>query len=442
MKRKHIFIPLFIFLGAGLVSLIASIVDFTVTNPQLSYSSETIQFNYDGASDGTDPNGNPFNATDFLSDDIISAGLEKSGLNYDVQTVRKYIAIENVVPENIVEEINSYTSLTGNNVGTAEITSKDYHPVRYRFALYNQIDKKLSSSKLNGLLDNIVEAYCDQFYTTYKKTFDASIYDDIYTMSDYDYIYQAQVYTNKLDILMKYAKTIYDEHKELVTDEFEAVYLKCQALINSDVYVIENIITFHALSKDLDRLKDYYTYKIEHLTYDKVKYTADLDAVSAQLESYNKDSTIYVSSGDNVVSIASNSSATYDALLSSKIAISNKIGKIETEIAEYTAILNDINNATGTEEEYNLLKNYLKRLGDDYAEWEAAFVKLLEAYNKQYVLENSLSVSKVKYNSASLFSASFIVRCIKIGAPIMLTTMLGIAIYYLSREIRKEKKAA
>ena len=37
MKNKHIWIPVFVFLGAGVVSLIASIIDFKAVNPQLSY---------------------------------------------------------------------------------------------------------------------------------------------------------------------------------------------------------------------------------------------------------------------------------------------------------------------------------------------------------------------------------------------------------------------
>lgn len=444
MKRKHIFIPLFVFLGAGLVSLVASIIDYTVVNPQLSYSSQTIQFDYDGASDGKDPNGNAFNAVDFLTDDIIQAGLTKSGLHYDVASVKKYIAMENIVPSNIVEEINSYTSLTGANVGTAEITTKDYHPVRYRFALYNELDKKLSSSKLNGLLDNIVEAYCDQFYVSYKKTFDAELYKDIYVVDDYDYIYQTQVQTNKLQILLDYAKSIFEEHKDFVYEDqsFNDIYLKCQQLIDNDVSRIENIIILNALSTNLDQLKNYYAYKIERCNYDKAKYTADLEAVTAQLESYNKDSTIYISNGDNVVSITSNSSETYDTLLEKQIELSNEIGRLDTEIAQYTAVLNDINNVSGSESEYSLLKNYLERLGKDYAGTEEVFIKMLEAYNKQYVLDNSLTISPVSYESSSIFSTSFITRCIKIAAPIMLVTMLGIAVYYLTREIKKQKKAA
>ena len=72
MKNKHIFIPLFIFLGAGVVSLTASIIDFTTVNKQLSYSSEMIQFNYNGASDGLDPDGNSFDAVNFMTDDVVS----------------------------------------------------------------------------------------------------------------------------------------------------------------------------------------------------------------------------------------------------------------------------------------------------------------------------------------------------------------------------------
>ena len=78
MKNKHIFIPLFVFIGACVISLAYSIIDFKVINKQPSYSYETIQFNYDGASDGKDPNGNPFDAVSFLTDDILSEAMTHS----------------------------------------------------------------------------------------------------------------------------------------------------------------------------------------------------------------------------------------------------------------------------------------------------------------------------------------------------------------------------
>ena len=441
MKNKHLWIPLFIFLGAGVVSLVASIIDFKAVNKVQSYSSQTIQFNYEGASDGKDPRGNPFNAIDFLSDEIIEKGLEQSGLDYDVEKVRAYLTISNVVPNNIVKEINSYTSITDIDDDSATVNAKDYHPVRYRFCLYSDIG--LSESKTKDFLKNIVDTYCNEFLKVYAKTFDQDIYGTVYNIDDYDYIYQTQVFTSKIDILMNYAQSVYNEHPTFTTQDgsFDDLSKKCQSLINNDIFRIRNLITLNALSKDLPRLENYYTYKIQRLTYDKVQYQSDLNSVSAQIASFTKDTTFYIGNGETMVKVESNSSATYDELLASQISLSSSIASINAEIAEYTTILDDIHSATGTEEEYALVRAYLQNLGEEYQEVEDLFITLLEAYNQRYVSTRLFSRSSVNYTSGSLFSSTFIKRCIKIGAPIMLVVVLGIAVYYLAREIKKGKKA-
>ena len=171
MKNKHIFIPLFVFIGACVVSLAYSIIDYKAINKAPSYSYQTVQFNFDGASDGKDPNGDPFNAVSFLTDDILEEAIASSGLSYEVAEVRNNIMVANVVPNNIVDEINSYASITDKS-GTQEITSSDYHPTKYRFTLNQDLDKKLSKDKLNGLLNTIVDTYCNKFHVTYKKSFD------------------------------------------------------------------------------------------------------------------------------------------------------------------------------------------------------------------------------------------------------------------------------
>lgn len=440
MKNKHLWIPLFVFLGAGVVSLVASIIDFKGVNKVQSYSSQTIQFNYEGASDGRDPRGNPFNAIDFLSDEIIEKSLEQSGLDYDVEKVKAYLTINNVVPTSIVKEINSYNSLTDIS-DSATVNAKDYHPVRYRFCLYSDIG--LSESKTKDFLKNIVDTYCEEFLKTYAKSFDQEVYDSVYNVDDYDYIYQTQVFSNKISVLMDYAKSVYNEHPGFTTENgsFDDLCNKCKSLIDNDVFRIRNLITLNALSKDLPRLENYYTYKIQRLTYDKVQYQSDLNNVNAQIASFTKDTTFYIGNGETMVKVESNSSATYDELLASQISLSSSIASINAEIAEYTTILDDIHSATGTEEEYALVRSYLQNLGEDYQEVEGLFIILLQAYNQRYVSTKLFSRSVVNFTSGSLFSSAFIVRALKIAAPIMLVTMLGIAIYYLSREIRKGKKA-
>ena len=443
MKNKHIWIPAFVFIGAGIVSLIYSIIDYKAINKVDAYSYETIQFNYDGASDGKDPNGNAFNPVNFLSDDIVESALIKSELTYDVDEVRAHISLENVVPENIVEEISSYEKIMDSE-SSRKIGAKDYHPVRYRFNVFQDLDNKLSSGKLNNLLNNIVEEYCNKFYVTYKKTFDENAYQDLFNLDNYDYIYQGQIVSTRLSALMNYAEEIYKEHDDFVVDgkSFKDLYLKAEKLIGTDASKINNIIVLNALSKDVERLKDYYTFLLERLNYDKTKYQSDLTAITAQVNAYEIDSTVYVGTGESVIKVESNSVETYNTLLARQISISQQITSIEKQISDYTNILDKLEHPTGGTTPEETVKSMLTALNKDYGDLQELFKVMIEEYNKTYVKDVAIEQNGVRYSKASIFSGSFIVRAIKNAAPIMLAVMLGIAIYFLIRAVRREKKTA
>ena len=440
-NKKYIFIPLFIFIGACVIALATSFISFKADNSNKAYSYQVIQLDYDGASDGVDPNGNSFNPVLFLTDEVILEGLKKSSLDskYEVSEVRKQLVMSNVVPKGIVDEINSYTKLLD---GNGKVSSSDYHPVRYSFALYHDLDKKLSSKELNELLKNIVDSYCEAFYSTYAKVYDTTAYNNIYAMENYDYVYQVEVFTNKMNILANLSRTIYAIHEDFAVDtkSFYDIAYKCDKIISNDVAKINTIIILNALSKDIDRLKDYYNYKIEMLNYDKTKYTADLASVTTQVNNYEKDSTVYVGSGENVIKVESNSSATYNALLTKQISLANQIASINASISEYQSILTDINNGVATDADYTLVQNLISKLESDYTALEEDFNKMLDAYNEKYVSNKIITVNDVNYVSTKLISTSFIVRCIKVGAPIVLATMLGICIYYLVRSSKKREE--
>ena len=443
MKNKHIWIPAFVFIGAGLVSLIYSIIDYKAINKVEAYSYETIQFNYDGASDGKDPNGNAFNPVNFLTDDIIESALMKSELSYDIDEVRAHLSLENVVPENIVEEISSYEKIM-NSESSRKISSKDYHPVRYRFYAYQNLDNKLSRSKLNGFLNNIVEEYCNKFYVTYRKTFDENAYQDLFNLDNYDYIYQGQIVSTRLEVLMSYADEIYNEHDDFVVNgkSFRDLYLKAQQLVGTDASKVNNIIVLNALSKDVERLKDYYTFLLDRLNFDKTKYQSDLAAISAQVTNYEIDSTVYVGTGESVIKVESNSVETYNTLLARQISISNQITAIEKQISDYTNILDKLEHPTGDTTAEDTVKSMLVELNKDYGDLQDLFKAMIDEYNKTYVKDVAISQSKAAYSKSSIFSGSFVVRTIKNAAPIMLVTMLGISIYYLVRAVRKAKNVA
>ena len=219
---------------------------------------------------------------------------------------------------------------------------------------------------------------------------------------------------------------------------FYDIYLAGNQISSSYVSRINTLVTLKALSTDLHRLKSYYEYKIQILGYDKAKYQSDLNEVSIQVTDYKKDSTVYIGTGENIVKIESNSSETYNALLAKQIELSNKIASIDTEISDYQKILEDIEHATATQEDFDLVESYLARLDTSFTALENQFAEFIAKYNETY-LKDGTSFTEVKYQSNSIFSGSFIVHTVKVGAPIMLATMLGIAIFYLQREIRKQK---
>ena len=439
MKNKHIFIPLFVFLGAGLVSLIAATIDFKAVNPQLSYASTTIQFNYDGASDGYDPNGHSFDAVNFMTDDVVEAALTSSGLTgekYNLESVKQYIAIENVVPKNIVKEINAYETILGGDA-TDTITSKDYHPVRYRFIVYQ--DLGVSQSKLNELVKNLADEYVAKFNEVYTNTLDKESFNELLNFDDYDYSYQTQMLSRKINVIMNYANELHARHNDFYVDNTSFKDLNAVgAQLIENLSSIDNIINLRSISKDPNRLRDYYNYQLEQLNNEKEKYSKDLTSVTTQFNNYEKDKTSYVGTGETIVTVSNNSAETYDALLAKKISLESTVASLTTEITRITDLRDRID--TVTQEEITNVENRISTVKTKYEQLENDFLSLLAKYNAKYVGEGSVTLSKVSYQSSSLFSASFIVRCIKIGMPIMLITMLGIAIYYLARTIRKEKR--
>lgn len=441
-NKKRILIPLFILIGVCLLGVVYSIIDFKVINKTMSYSYEVIQFDYDGASDGVDPNGNPFNPISFLDDSIIEGALADSGLNYEVSKVKQYIVIENIVPENIVDEITSYVSVVGDNSSVRDITTSDYHSVRYRFVLYRDLDKKISISNLNLLLTKIVDKYCDKFYSTYKKSFETESYTKLYRMENYDYIYQVEVFKSRINILRDISRSIYKKHDDFKSDSktFNDIALRCDQLISNDVSRINNLITLNALSKDVDRLKEYYNYKIEILTYSRTKYTTDLTNITAQLDAYNKDSTVYVGSGENIVKVESNSNETYNELLSRQIEISNNIASINTEITENQRILDDLNNGVAGDAEYNLVRSYITKLGNDYDALEEVFESMLSEYNDKYITNGTISRTGFEFYSTSFFSTTFVKRVILICTPIGIGALLAIEISFLASSVKKGKR--
>ena len=113
---------------------------------------------------------------------------------------------------------------------------------------------------------------------------------------------------------------------------------------------------------------------------------------------------------------------------------------LEMLISDYTNILDKLEHPTGGTAPEETVKSMLTALNKDYGDLQELFKAMIEEYNKTYVKDVAIEQNGVRYSKSSIFSGSFVVRTIKNAAPIMLAVMLGIAIYFLVRTVRKEKK--
>ena len=107
----------------------------------------------------------------------------------------------------------------------------------------------------------------------------------------------------------------------------------------------------------------------------------------------------------------------------------------------HTNILADIDSAVATQAEYDRVEANLTKLSNSVDELETQFIEIIESYNDKNITNNAVKVNDTSYvNVTSVFSLRFIVEALKLTFPIVGLTIVGICIYYLIREIRKNKK--
>ena len=149
---------------------------------------------------------------------------------------------------------------------------------------------------------------------------------------------------------------------------------------------------------------------------------------------------MYVGTGENVIQVQDGTAATYNSLLNQQISLANTLTGIDKQIADYQDILDKLNAASTDADALTTVQRIIAKLGSEYQELDDIFQVMVDLYNQKYVLGRNVVKSKLAYNNASLFSGSFIVHTVKVAAPIMLTVMFGISIFYLVWVIRKEKE--
>ena len=488
VKKTHWFRnTLIVLVTCGIIGVVWAAVNFTA-HPERTYATASLQFSFNGAGEGKGPNGYAFSVNGIYADEMIAKALESSELEsaYTVDQIRDNLSVTAAYPENIVKQMTAYNSLLDANA-EQQAALTDYHPTIFNVRLYNDFDPQIPSAQLTGLLNHLLEAY-RAYFAKYNSASLAQT-DPIPDLSEYDYAQQLTAISEASAQQQRYAKEMAEKAPDFRQDRknFDDILVSYEAL-DADIGRLNATVALNALSKDRERLQKQYEMEIRTLNRNLEGEQEELKQIEKLVSTYDKDDILYVSTSSAVQKVGSNSSATYDKLVTRKKELTDAIAADQASIAKYEALLADmtasdektgetstletVDNKEDTEEkssetqavssgtestdaaaaaemtaeELEVLGNFaerqLKALQTKKDAVTAQFISMLDAYTAQEVNEQTVSVRALKYKTSSFFSDTFALEAIKIaGSLCALGFIACIALLIASRwkEDRKRK---
>lgn len=465
MKKRHwLKITLITLAACTVAGIILAVILFNANGGRTGASS-SVQFSFEGAAEGLAPNSYRYDLNGFQKDEVLEAALKDVGLEgkYNANQLRENLIVSGVYPKNIVERMTNYESLLTGDAG--RVSAGDYHATLYSVTLYNDFDKGISQADLEKLLGAIMEEYRADFERTYSIFLaeDTMVTD----LSGYDYAQQLEILNNSVNRKLGYAREMAEDHPDfLVNGEgFADIAVRYAGLQSMDLERLGSIVTMNALSKNPDRIAAQYENREKNLKIRIQELQAEAKDLETLISQYSKDDIIYISTSDALQKVDSNSSDTYDTLITHRQEIADSIADLEKELVQVQLKITDLGGgekeeATETSEtEKNETAETPKASVDEDREPQKAvvengittakakldqvtedFTSLLKAYSEKEMNDSTVALTEVKYNTPKYLSGAFIKQVIKAAGPIcVLGLVVCLVVMIVSR--RKEEKA-
>ena len=177
---------------------------------------------------------------------------------------------------------------------------------------------------------------------------------------------------------------------------------------------------------------------METLTIKQLALARNLEKVEALIAGYEMDATIYLGSGDNIITVAGNSKETYEALVQSKSELSAEITETQISIRDLNSKIEDLDAQTegGSYNEAAItasIKAAEKKINDLIADFD----ELAKAYNEEYASTSTIRSTSAVFRGNSIASTSFIKTVIMSEAPLCALALIVIFLTGLIAEIKK-----
>lgn len=444
IKKMSFFVKSMALLVATFVlCAIIAIPVFLISVEHPAQGSITITLNYDTSTEGLAPTGELYSVQSIKDNKIIDKALQELGLSekYKSEDILKNLSVTGNYPKDIVKQLTSTSSISEYDA-YGKVTSGRYFPTSYSVVLYNDFDHHINSASLKELVQKIAEIYCSEFMNKYSfSTLEAIKADDYLTDDSNDYFQDVSVMRLRIKGISDYAAEIYRAKPSFMYEgsTFNDIVKNCATITQYDLPRIESNITVNALSKDVERLCNDYEQRLLNLEYQLSEAEANLESINQIIDGYEKDAVLYIASGDSTIKIDSNSEATYNSLIATRVAQSQAISSIAADISYYEQRLNDYKNpSANSARNIAKLETDIDSVNKQIDSIENHLSVLVKAYNR-VELGNCIYINEAKVTRASIFSGSYIVQVVKIAAPVCLVVLAAIHVLIVKKNIDKFK---
>ncbi len=342
-----------------------------------------VSFNYDGIEKGLAPDKTQFDINTIKNPSVIQAALKSLDLPLDsLESIRKSITIEGVIPENAIDRITMYKSVyeQGNLNAGEKMLETSYFPTQYRLT-FNYSSSGLSGKDAVAVFDRMLTTeYREYFFKSYG--FNRALGSAVKALdySAYDYAEAVDVFNNTMSKMSEYVDTLSSEDTTRFRSTktgytFADLSDSISTLKTVDLDMISSYITVNNVTKDKNSLIDYYNFRIETLMRERSVAMDNLNTVNNAIETYQQSVTIIYGDGQDPQQYTQGS-AEYDNLFKRKIDAQNTVSSKTQQINMYQQRVNALKGKDSASQEK------IKKVEKDLSDLNRKINELLDITNE------------------------------------------------------------
>ena len=434
--KKYFTVWLAVAIIGGVVATAYSGFKTMVAKPSIT---ALVSFTYKGIEKGLDPAGRTFDANSLKSPTVIEGALTSLDIDIDnLDSIRKNISIEGIIPEDAINRITAYkniyeTANTGNLAAAQAMLDVAFYPTTYKVH-FNYGETGLSRSESAQVLNAMLQEYRGYFYKQYGFNQSLGTAVPAVDYTNYDYAEQIDIFDDTLTTLEKYLKNLASDDTNLFRSNqtgfsFNDLYRAAQTIESIDLDRISSLITVNNITKDKNASISYCNYRIENLERTSSSLKERLNTIEDSISKYEKDTILIFGNGtDGNDTSYSQASEEYDNLINQRVSTSTELADTKQKIEFYKSRKNALSsNKTASKEMKENVEEQLADLGVKIKDLVNTTELTAQEYYENVEFQNAYNIL-VPAEASAVSSISTIIH--NAVMPIALAEALILIVYF------------